>query len=144
MGLTFPVSPHNSPRTSVAARDWNSSPTFGWAIETTSVGSFLLLHSVEKNSPTIPLHKGMWGSIQRWRVFAESQVELSLFFFVCHCPYLFLAKLQYQSDIRIHRTMWTNVKGSERLIKYRESHPEILIQSNLIKKIYLFKPSSSR
>ena len=143
MGLTFPVSPHNSARTSVAARDWKSSPTFGWAIETTSVGSFLLLHSVEKNSPTIPLYEGMWGLFNDGD-FAESQVELSLFFFVCHCPFPFLAKFQYQSDIRIHRTMWTNVKGSKRLIKYRESHPEILIQSNLIKKIYLFKPSSSR
>ena len=62
MRSIFPVCPDNSARTcSVVARDWNSSPTFGWAIETTSVGSFLLLHSVEKNSPTIPLHEGMWG-----------------------------------------------------------------------------------
>ena len=40
--------------------------------------------------------------------------------------------------------MWTNVEGPERLIEYRKCHPEILIQSNLIKKIYLLKPSSSR
>lgn len=40
--------------------------------------------------------------------------------------------------------MWTNVEWSKRPIEYRECHPEIPIQSNLIKKIYLLKPSSSR